>query len=154
MSHPDAFALKNSGLNEFLFAEIGTELNGSPLTILSILARLGQDPWAEAARLTKLPKAAMIDCLAQSIAKMPLGQRALRDARVTAARLVLLLPGQTSTTQQSESVTTTAPTMPRWQLLAILWCALAFGMAVNAILVPHPTAAVTTPIGQTVEHTP
>ncbi len=40
MSHPDTFALKNSGLNEFLFAEIGTELNGSPLTILSVLARL------------------------------------------------------------------------------------------------------------------
>ncbi len=79
MSHPDAFALKNSGLNEFLFAEIGTELNGSPLTILSILARLGQDPWAEAARLTKLPKAAMIDYLAQSIEKMPLGPRALTD---------------------------------------------------------------------------
>ncbi len=96
----------------------------------------------------------MIDCLAQSIAKMPLGQRALRDARVTAARLVLLLPGQTSTTRQSESVATTAPTMPRWQILAILWCALALGMAVNAILVPHPTAAVATPIGQTVEHTP
>ena len=49
MSHPDAFALKNSGLNEFLFAEVGIELNGSPLTILSILARLGQDPWVEAA---------------------------------------------------------------------------------------------------------
>ena len=154
MSHPDAFALKNSGLNAFLFAEVGTELNGSPLTILSILARLGQDPWAEAARLTKLPKAAMIDCLAQSIEKMPLGRRALIDARVTAARLVLLLPGQTSTTQQSESVATAAPTMPRWQLLAILWCALAFGMAVNAIVLPHPTAAVATPIGQTVAHTP
>jgi hypothetical protein len=76
MSHPDAFALKNSGLNEFHFAVVGTELNGSPLTILSILARLGQDPGAEAARLTKLPKAAMIDCLAQSITKMPLGPRA------------------------------------------------------------------------------
>jgi hypothetical protein len=96
MPHPDAFALKNSGLNEFPFAAVGTELNGWPLTILSIPPRLGQDPWAEAVRLTKLPKAPMIDCLAQSIAKMPLGPRALIDARVTAALLVLLLLGQTS----------------------------------------------------------
>ena len=85
---------------------------------------------------------------------MPLGPRALTDARVTAARLVLLLPGQTSASRQSEGVATTAPTVPKWQLLAILWCTLAFGMTVNAILVPHPTAAVATPIGQTVGHTP
>jgi hypothetical protein len=111
MSHPDAFALKNAGLNEFLFAEVGTELNGSPLTILSILARLGQDPWAEAARLAKLPQAAMIDCLAQSIAKMPLGPRALIDARVTAARLVLLLPGQTSTKRKRGDYRTDAAEM-------------------------------------------
>ena len=38
MTTSDAFALKNSGLNAFLFAEVGTELNGSPLTILSVLA--------------------------------------------------------------------------------------------------------------------
>ena len=45
MAAADVFVFKNSGLNAFLFAEVGTELNGSPLTILSVLARLGQDPW-------------------------------------------------------------------------------------------------------------
>ncbi|MGO9999451.1 MAG: hypothetical protein ACLPKW_17150 [Acetobacteraceae bacterium] len=95
MSSPDAFALKNSGLNAFLFAEVGTELNGSQLTILSILARLGQDPWAEAARWAQLPKAAMIDCLVHSIAQMPLCPQAFVEARATASRLVLLLPTQT-----------------------------------------------------------
>ena len=114
MSSPDAFALKNSGLNEFLFAEVGTELNGSQLTILSILARLGQDPWAEAARWANLPKAAMIDCLAHSIAQMPLGPQALVEARVTASRLVLLLPRQTPTARRSESVATSASAMPGW----------------------------------------
>ena len=84
---------------------------------------------------------------------MPLGPRDLIDARVTAARLVLLLPGQASTIRQGESVAATAPTVPRWQVLAILWCVLAIGMTVNAILVPNPSAAGTTPIGQTVEHT-
>jgi hypothetical protein len=49
MSRPDVFALQNSSLNSFVFADIGTELNGSNLTILSALSRLGKDPWVEAA---------------------------------------------------------------------------------------------------------
>ena len=88
----DAFALKNSGLNEFLFAEVGNEVNGSPLTILSVLARLGMDPWTEAARLTRMPKAAFIDCLTNCISQMPLCPQALLEARATAARLFTLLP--------------------------------------------------------------
>ena len=94
MATTDAFAFKNSGLNAFLFAEVGTELNGSPLTILSILARLGQDPWAEAAKWTKLPKATTIDRLAQSISQMPMSPEAIGEARSTASRLVQLLPSQ------------------------------------------------------------
>ena len=42
-------------------------MNGSPLTILSMLARLGKDPWAEAARLARLPKSSTVDDLANSI---------------------------------------------------------------------------------------
>jgi hypothetical protein len=45
----DVFAMKNSGLEPFLYAEVGTELNGSTLTVLSVFARLGEDPWGEAA---------------------------------------------------------------------------------------------------------
>jgi len=91
----DAFALKNSNLNAFLFADVGTELNGSTLTILSVLARLGLDPWAEAARWAKMPSAAAIDCLAQGIGKMPLSPQALAETFATASSLVKLLPAQT-----------------------------------------------------------
>ena len=94
MAAADVFVFKNSGLNAFLFAEVGTELNGSPLTILSVLARLGQDPWAEAANWAKLPKSATIDRLAQSISQMPLSPQALGEARTTATRLIKLLPSQ------------------------------------------------------------
>ena len=44
MASTDAFTLKNSDLNAFLYADVGTEMNGSVLTMLSVLARLGQDP--------------------------------------------------------------------------------------------------------------
>lgn len=37
---PNVFALKNSGLDAFLYADVGAERNGSALTILSMIARL------------------------------------------------------------------------------------------------------------------
>ncbi len=92
MPQSDVFALKNSSLNAFLFADVGIEANGSGLTILSVLARLGKDPWAEAALWAKQPPTAAINSLAASIGRMPLSQAALQNARATAARLVELLP--------------------------------------------------------------
>jgi hypothetical protein len=68
-------------------------LNGSALTILSMIARLGRESWAEAARWATLPRAGAIEGLAQSIAQMPLVPTALTETRATAARLVQFLPG-------------------------------------------------------------
>lgn len=141
MSQSNAFAFKNSGLNDFLFAEVGTEQNGSPLTVLSILARLGQDPWAEAARWSKLPKAARIDCLANSIAQMPLSPGALTQARTTAARLVLLMPSQVPAQPAAAAPATGFKlpfVLPRW-LLAIVLAGLAFAVATIAMR-PSPQA--------------
>jgi hypothetical protein len=42
-----SFALRDPALNAFLYAEIGTEDKGCGVTILSVLVRLGKDPWAE-----------------------------------------------------------------------------------------------------------
>jgi hypothetical protein len=128
MSTSNAFALKNSGLNEFLFAEVGIEANGTPLTILSVLARLGQDPWAQAARWTKLPKASIIDCLANSISQMPLRPQFLAEARTTAARLILLLPAQAQPLQGTASIAAGKFSVPPWLPIAVLIAALAFGI--------------------------
>jgi hypothetical protein len=137
MTSSNAFALKESGLNEFLFAEVGTELNGSPLTILSVLARLGQDPWAEAARWAKLPKAATIDSLAQSIAQMPLAPQAIAEARTTASRLILLLPSQAQGPRQASRAAAAKSAMPKWVLVAIFGAALVLGVTFN--LMPSTT---------------
>ncbi len=94
MTQTDAFALKNLGLNAFLFAEVGIEQSGSTLTVLSTLARLGNDPWAQAAEWAKMPNAASIDCLTNSILRMPLRGLAYVEARAIATRLVMLLPRQ------------------------------------------------------------
>jgi hypothetical protein len=135
MSQSSAFAFKNSGLNDFLFAEVGTEQNGSPLTVLSILARLGQDPWAEAARWARLPKAARIDCLADSIAQMPLSPGALKQARTTAARLVLLMPSQVPAQPAAEAAKAgfTLPFgAPKW-VLGVVAAGLAFAVVASAM---------------------
>jgi len=131
MATSDAFALQRSGLNPFLFAEVGTELNGSTLTILSVLARLGQDPWAEAAKWTKLPKATIIDRLAQSIAQMPLSAQAINEARSTASRLILLLPSQAARPTEAPPASRAMPKMvvPNWVLPAVCCAAVVLGIA-------------------------
>ena len=153
MADRDAFALRNLGLDEFLFAEVGTEDNGSALTILSTLARLDQDPWAEAARWAKLPKAAGIDCLARCIVRMPLSRQALADAVDTASRLILLLPTQTGPPQQDAALALGAWTVPRWAPIAFFYVALACVLAVSTMFAPIPTPGVTAPIAQTAEQT-
>ena len=125
-THPSAFALKNSGLDAFLYADVGAELNGSMLTILSMIARLGRDPWAEAARWAALPRAGVIDSLAQSIAQMPLVPSALAETRVTAARLAQLLPATAQGPSRGGAAKAKAPSVPDWLPVTILYCAMAF----------------------------
>lgn len=42
----------------FLHAPLGEDRRGSSVTVLSMLARLGVDPWSEASELSRLPAAA------------------------------------------------------------------------------------------------
>ncbi len=92
MTGNDAYALQQSDLNGFLFAQVGEESGGNPLSVLSVLARLGLDPWQEARRLANLPVRAAVEGLAQTIAGMPASPWLLPDATTIAERLVGLLP--------------------------------------------------------------
>jgi hypothetical protein len=150
MSHADAFALKNSGFNDFLFAEVGNEVNGSPLTILSVLARLGKDPWTEAARLARLPKSSNIEDLANSISKMPLCPQALLDARGTAARLILLLPSQVQSISGGVSLPIAKSALSLWILLAgflaIVVCGIVYQTITYQTNTPIAVTGTTTPV--------
>ena len=59
-----------------------------------MLARLGRDPWAEAARWAALPRAAVIDDLVETIAQMPLASPALAATCAIAVRLAGLPAGE------------------------------------------------------------
>jgi len=150
MPNTSAFALRDSGLNPFLFAEVGTELNGSTLTMLSVLARLGQDPWDQAGRWAKLPKAVIVDRLMQCITQMPLCPQALVDARATAWRLIQLLPGQVAETPPVPVTKIGGWAIPGWAPTAFFCLAVAAGIALSALMTPGPTATAPTVTEQTV----
>jgi hypothetical protein len=88
------YSLGHSEFNEFLFASVGEEKSGLQLTVLSALARLGLDPWGEAARLSELPKETATRALAAAIASLPEGDWKVSDTRSIAIRLVNYLPGR------------------------------------------------------------
>ena len=47
-----SFRPLRSDLDKFLFAAVGDEIDGIPLSMISALTRLGLDPWQEAGRLS------------------------------------------------------------------------------------------------------
>ena len=151
MPSTDAFVLKNSDLNAFLFADVGTELNGSTLTMLSVLARLNKDPWAEAAKWTKMPKLSAIDSLARSIGEMPLSPGALAETNAIASRLILLLPTRTQNSRPNVRAAVTASTMPNWLPIALLCAFLVIGVAFTMISAPAPLIGVSTPPAHTTD---
>ena len=81
-------------LNGFLHSAVGTERNGMELSVLSLLARSGKDPWAEAARLARMPSATAAESLADVIAGVPGDDWSRAEALVIAQHLVTLLVPQ------------------------------------------------------------
>ena len=79
-------------LDKFLFAAVGDEIDGIPLSVISALSRLGLDPWQEAGRLSSLSNREAIEQLARLIAELPGRFRPLDEAREIADRLIQLLP--------------------------------------------------------------
>jgi len=142
VTQTDVFALRNSGLEPFLFSEVGDQRSGMGLTVLSLLARLGLDPWAEAARWVTLPKSTAIACLAGNIARMPLSPQALAEANATATRLILLLPvNNTVPGLAVRALPQGLAAMPKWLPMTLLYCLLAIGMVVNMMMAPRPDTA-------------
>lgn len=82
-----------SDYDAFLFASIGEDRNGMPLSVLSALARQDVDPWQEAAQLARLPGILAARRLRSRIEALPGRSSAIADPATLAARLLKLLPG-------------------------------------------------------------
>ena len=95
------YSLGHSAYNDFLHAPLGRDAQGTELTVLSGLTRLGLDPWPEAARLADLPRPDAARALAAILARLP-GVRPIgaetggnwteSEAAAVAGHLVAALP--------------------------------------------------------------
>jgi hypothetical protein len=122
MPSTDAFALRQSGFNEFLFAPVGTEANGMTLSLVSVFARAGNDPWLEAGRLAGLPKSEATESLARSIAGMPASIWPLQAAMTIADRLIALLPARSAGAGQRASLPVVGANAGRLLIAVLLVC--------------------------------
>jgi hypothetical protein len=78
--------------NPFLFAFVGTDRFGGQLSVVSALARLDLDAWAEAAALARLPRDAAAARLSAQLRRFTEIPQIAQDSSGIAARLVALLP--------------------------------------------------------------
>jgi hypothetical protein len=83
---------RGSEFDNFLFAPIVVEENGTPLSVLSAFARQNLDPWQEAANLARLPIDIAVHRLAVWIGGLPNNPSEPRDYEAIAACLIASLP--------------------------------------------------------------
>ncbi|HXP77823.1 MAG TPA: hypothetical protein VN823_27050 [Stellaceae bacterium] len=137
MALPAQFSLLDSEFNEFLFATVGEERIGMPLSVVSAFTRLGLDPWIEAARLSDLPRDFAIVTLSGMIARLPVGRWEPSETRGIAARLVEFLPerGSVAGSDPAKAGAARRVRSPAvWLILAILGVAVFLGVAATSEL--------------------
>lgn len=136
MALPVEFSLLHSELNDFLFAQIGEEESGAPLSVLSALTRLGADPWAEGARLSDLPRDVAARSLVLMIAMFPKEKRSASDVSKMAERLAALLPQRAPdpATRVAVSGGRRRTGLPGLSLFCLVLFLVLFGMAAYGLL--------------------
>ncbi len=92
MTHAALAPLIGAQFDKFLYAPIREDRNGTPLSVLSALARLDVDPWQEAASLARMTRDAAAVRLTALIAALPDERTKDIPAKSIAADLVALLP--------------------------------------------------------------
>src|SRR5687768_2002028 len=78
-------------LNEFLFSAIANDESGMHVTMLSVLARSGVDPWEEAASLAALSRESATRKVVQLLTGLQNGPSSGDQTESLAARLVVRL---------------------------------------------------------------
>jgi hypothetical protein len=121
-----------SELEDFLHAPIGMEKDEMPLSVLSALARLGLDPWKEAAELSELPRDHAAQRLAVLIVRVPGGQWAQGEAGGIAHRLTKLLPSRSSRNDPSIGRASPRLGIASFPAARILICAALVGITLFA----------------------
>ena len=129
----------------FLFAPVCEDPNGLQLSVLSALARIGRDPWREAARLAAMPRANAEMSLVSSLDLAAANGWDPEQAHMISARLVSLLPRPNEV-----EVATMTPEIrkahARRAIFLLAW--LGFMMTIS-LLPPHNPATTDTSVSTT-----
>ncbi|HMG50271.1 MAG TPA: hypothetical protein VK597_06720 [Inquilinus sp.] len=123
MPDTDVFRLQKSDLNSFLFADVGTESNGMPLSVVSMLGRLAR----------QTPEAATRE-LAEIITGTACSGRSSAEVMAIATRLAALLP-TTSSRRAERQAARSVPPGPvgvRNLTTTLTWGAIILGVMVLA----------------------
>lgn len=96
MTSPLATLRLNPDFDAFLFAQLGADGSGLPLSVVSVLARLDLDPWHEAAHLASLSPNAAARKLASILETSHKAAMSSSDISSIATRLVTMLPQPTT----------------------------------------------------------
>jgi hypothetical protein len=120
--------LPASEFNKFLFAPIGEDSNGMSVSILSVLARSGADPWQEAENLAQLSKETAISRLAPMIQASCESAASDLDARRTAMRMLTLLPRRLNLGRSSTPATATGSVLnSQWLWFYVMFMSFMLG---------------------------
>jgi hypothetical protein len=115
--------------NAFLFEPIGADDRGRQVTVVSALARLDMDPWAEADRLSRLPDETAARSISMIFSRLPEIALAIADRPQHALRLVRLLPKRLAGIEvKTPFIRAVTPTASRRAVMAGLFCAVALLM--------------------------
>jgi hypothetical protein len=117
----------------FLYAPVGEDRNGSVVTVLSTLARLGLDPWAETADLVMLGRDAARSRLETRLARFWDVPAITRDRGSIAGELIQLLPE--SPPLQSLKRAATAASDGRPSTGVAVWAVLAIALLLLQMLI-------------------
>jgi len=124
-----AYAPMLPEFDAFLYATVGEEVDGVPLSVLSALSRLDLDPRVEAARLAHLTKEAAADQLARMIARLSDRRWSAAEAVRIASGLIDRLPMASAAAKDDRAVGSTAAV---GFTVSSFWIYLALGVAMLA----------------------
>jgi hypothetical protein len=139
MTHSALTPLLGREFDDFLFASIGEDRNGTTLSVLSALARFDVDPWQETASLARMPKERATERLAALIAATPMDSATGLSAATIAARLIALLPRSPSYKVSAPAALFKAAAVAPSRLFISL-SVLALLLAGYFIFVAHPSS--------------
>ena len=131
-----------SEFDAFLFAPLGEDRNGVPLSVISLLARMNLDPWQEAGDLATLPAEAAASRLALSLDSLTDPTLRQVDSRALILKLLALLPQRPPLASRGPgaAIPAVAPASFRARLGAAIVIMSAIALLGSQILAAHRSA--------------